>query len=136
MADIWTDSVILINYIHVHQNMGLQGEGVIIISPRYCSMGVGTGGGTGGTCPPIILPSEIFLTHYALLSRKFAHKMFIFDKFFRLASLANLHVDTSNLEIYKLKCSNYFTSFILKVSVLVQNFQKVCNQLFNVQSPS
>ena len=105
-------------------------------------MGVGTGGGgggTGGTCPPpppppIILPSEIFLTQYALLSRKFAHKMFIFNKIFRLASLANL--DTSNLKIYKFKCSNYFTSFILKVAVLVQNIQKVCNQLFNIQSPS
>ena len=37
---------------------------------------------------------------------------------------------------YKFKCSNNFTSFILKVSVLVQNIQKVCNQLFNIQSPS
>ena len=56
-------------------------------------MGVGTGG-TGGTCPPIILPSEIFLTQYALFSRIFAHKMFIFNKIFRLASLADQ--DTSN----------------------------------------
>ena len=48
-------------------------------------------GGTGGTCPPppIILPSEIFLTQYALLTRKLTHKMFIFNKIFRLASLAN-----------------------------------------------
>ena len=37
----------------------------------------------------IILPSEIFLTQYALLSRKLAHKMFIFSKILRLASLAN-----------------------------------------------
>ena len=65
-------------------------------------MGVGTGGGggggTGGTWPPppppIILPSEIFLTQNALLSRKSAHKMFVFNKKFRLASLANQ--DTSN----------------------------------------
>ena len=74
-------------------------------------MGVGTGGAQGARAPPppppIILPSEIFLTQYALLSRKFAHKMFIFNKNFRLASLANL--DTDNLEIYKFKCSNYFT---------------------------
>ena len=62
-------------------------------------MGVGTGGGggrTGDTCPPppIILISEIFLTQYALLSRKLAHKMFISNKIFRFASLANQ--DTSN----------------------------------------
>ena len=97
-------------------------------------MGVGTGGAQGARAPPIILPSEIFLTQNALLSRKFAHKTFIFNKIFRLAALANL--DTSKLEIYKFKCSNYFTSFILKVSVLVQNIQKVCSQLFNIQSPS
>ena len=52
-------------------------------------MGVGTGGAQGARAPPIILPSEIFLTQYALLSRKWAHKMFIFSKIFRLASLAN-----------------------------------------------
>ena len=52
-------------------------------------MGVGTGGAQGARAPPIILPSEIFLTQYALLSRKLAHKMFIFNKIFRLASLAN-----------------------------------------------
>ena len=61
-------------------------------------MGVGTGGGAQGARapppPPIILPSEIFLTQYALLSRKLVHKMFIFNKIFRLASLANQ--DTSN----------------------------------------
>ena len=50
--------------------------------------------------------------------------MSIYIKIFRLASLANQ--DTKNLEIYNFKCSNYFTSFILKVSVLVQNIQKVC----------
>ena len=99
-------------------------------------MGVGTGGHRGHVPPPppIILPSEIFLTQYAQLSRKLTHKMPIFNKIFRLASLADQ--DTSNLEIYKLKCSNYFTSFIKKVSVLVQNIQKACNQLFNIQSPS
>ena len=59
----------------------------------YLGMGVGTGGG-GHTCPPIILPSEMFLTQYALLSKKLAHKMFIFIKIFRLASLAC--EDTSN----------------------------------------
>ena len=77
-------------------------------------MGVGTGGAQGARAPPpphpIILPSEIFLTQYALLSRKLGHKMFISNKIFRLASLANN--DTSNQEIYKFKCSNYFTSFI------------------------
>ena len=53
-------------------------------------MGVGTGGGAqGARAPPIILPSEIFLTQYALLSRKLVHKMFIFNQIFRLASLAN-----------------------------------------------
>ena len=57
-------------------------------------MGVGTGGAQGARAPPIILPSEIFLTQYALWSRKLAHKMFIFNKIFRLASLANQ--DTSN----------------------------------------
>ena len=57
-------------------------------------MGVGTGGAQGARAPPIILPSEIFLTQNALLSRKLAHKMFIFNKIFRLASLANQ--DTSN----------------------------------------
>ena len=58
-------------------------------------MGVGTGGHRGHvTPPPIILPSEIFLTRYALLSSKLAHKMFIFNKILRLASLANQ--DTSN----------------------------------------
>ena len=50
--------------------------------------------------------------------------MLIFIKIFRLASLANQ--DTYNLEIYKLKRLNYFNSFSLKVSVLVQNIQKVC----------
>ena len=57
-------------------------------------MGVGTGGAKGARAPPIILPSEIFLTQYALLSMKLAHKLFIFNKIFRLASLANQ--DTSN----------------------------------------
>ena len=54
-------------------------------------MGVGTGGAQGARAPPppIILPSEIFFTQYALLLRKLAHKMFIFNKIFRLASLAN-----------------------------------------------
>ena len=51
-------------------------------------------GAQGARAPPIILPSEIFLTQYALLSRKLAHKMFIFNKIFRLASLAN--EDSSN----------------------------------------
>ena len=48
------------------------------------AMGVGTGGGAQGARPPppIILPSEIFLTQYALLSRKFSHKMLIFNKNF------------------------------------------------------
>ena len=83
--------------------------------------------------PPLIIwPSGIFLTQYALLSRKLAHKMFIFHDIFRLASLAN----QDNQETYKFKRSNYFTSLILKVSVLVQNIRKVCNQLFNTQSPS
>ena len=58
------------------------------------NMGVGTEGAQGARAPPIILPSEIFFTQYALLSRKLAHKMFIFNKIFRLASLANQ--DTSN----------------------------------------
>ena len=66
-------------------------------------MGVGTGGHRGHVPPPpthpIILPSEIFLTQYTLLSRKLAHKMFIFNKMFRFASLANQ--DTSNYGIYK-----------------------------------
>ena len=60
-------------------------------------MGIGTGGHRGHVPPPpppIILPNEIFLTQYALLSRKLAHKMFILNKIFRLASLANQ--DTSN----------------------------------------
>ena len=39
--------------------------------------------------------------------------MFIFNKIFRLASLAN----QDNKEIYKFKRSNYFTSLILKVPV-------------------
>ena len=95
-------------------------------------MGVGTGGAQGARAPPIILPSEIFLTQYALLSRKLVHKMFIFNKIFRLASLAN----QDNIEIYKIKCSNYLTSLILKVPVLVQNIYKVCNHLFNTQYPS
>ena len=51
--------------------------------------------------------------------------MFIFNIFW-LASLANQDIQ----EIYK------FTSPILKVPLLVQNIQKVCNQLFNTQSPS
>ena len=97
------------------------------------------GGGGHVPPPPIILPSEFFLTQYALLSRKLAHKMFIFSKIFQLASLANQ--DTSIKEIFKFICSNYFTSlkFYLKkfeLSVLVQNIQKVCNQLFNIQFPS
>ena len=80
-----------------------------ILESHY--MGVGTGGHRGHVPPPpIILPSEIFFTQYALLSRKLAHKMFIFNKIFRLASLANQ--DTSNKEIYKFKCSNYFTLYI------------------------
>ena len=60
-------------------------------------MGVGTGGAQGARAPPpppIILPSEIFLTQYVLLSRKLVHEIFIFNKIFRLASLANQ--DTSN----------------------------------------
>ena len=90
------------------------------------------GGAQGARAPPIILPSEIFLTQYALLSRKSANKMFIFNKIFWLASLANQDIQ----EIYKFKRSNYVTSLILKVPVLVQNIQKVRNQLFNTQSPS
>ena len=98
-------------------------------------MGVGTGGGGHRghvpPPPPIILPSEIFLTQYALLSMKLVHKMLIFNKIFRLASLAN----QDNIKIYKIKRSNYFTSLIPKVPVLVQNIQKVWNHLFNTQSP-
>ena len=55
--------------------------------------------------PPIILPSEIFLTQYALLSRKLAHKMFIFNKIFWLASLANQDTKkstNSNVQIISL----------------------------------
>ena len=79
----------------------------------FLSMGVGTGG-TGGTCRPPPPPNNFAKWNspysvYALLSRKLAHKMFIFNKIFRLASLADQ--DTSNLKIYKFKCSNYFTSF-------------------------
>ena len=51
--------------------------------------------------------------------------MLIFNKIFRLASLAN----QDNQEIYKFKHSNYFTSLILKVPVLVQNIQKVWHRL-------
>ena len=58
--------------------------------------------------------------------------MLIFNKIFRLASLAN----QDNQEIFNFKRSNYFTLLILKVSVLVQNIQKVCNQLFNTLAPS
>ena len=95
-------------------------------------MGVGTEGAQGARAPPIILPSEIFLIQYALLTMKLVHKMLIFNKIFRLASLAN----QDNIKIYKIKRSNYFTSFIFKVPVLVKNIQKVCNYLFNTQSPS
>ena len=66
-------------------------------------MGVGTGGHRGHVPPPpppIILPSKIFLTPYALLSRKLANKMFIFNKIFRLASLATTKKSTnSNVQI-------------------------------------
>ena len=58
--------------------------------------------------------------------------MFIINKIFRLASLAN----QDNIKIYKIKRSSYFTSLTLKVPVLVQNIQKKCNHLFNTQSPS
>ena len=109
---------------------------IFIGYPLYSyGMGVGTGRHRGHVPPPpppLILPSEIFLTQYALLSRKLAHTIFIFNKIFRLASLAN----QDNLTIYNFKQINYFTSLILKVHVFVHNIQKACNQLFNIQLPS
>ena len=68
-------------------------------------MGVGTGGHVPPPPPPIILPSEIFLTQYALLSRKLANKMIIFNKIVRLASLANQDTKkstNSNVQIISL----------------------------------
>ena len=59
-------------------------------------MGVGTGGAQGARAPPIILPSEIFLTQYALLSRKLALKMFIFNKIFRRGR-ANVQIISPHL---------------------------------------
>ena len=50
-----------------------------------------------------------------LALRKATHKMFIFNQIFQLASLAN----HDNQDIYKFKRSNYFTSSIFKVPVLV-----------------
>ena len=79
--------------------------GTIVQYEQRCYiMGVGTGGAQGARAPPIILPSEIFLTQYALLSRKLAHIMFIFNKIFRLASLANQ--DTSTFVTKKSTNSN------------------------------
>ena len=94
-----------------------------------------------GTCPPppppIILPSEIFLTQYALLSRKLAHKMFIFNKIFRLASLANQ--DTSSKELYKLKVFKLFHLIYLKrfcVSSKHSEGMQPTTFVFIIQSPS
>ena len=44
-----------------------------------------------GACAPpqLFCQVKFFLTQYALLSRKLAHKMFIFHQIFRLSSLAN-----------------------------------------------
>ena len=76
--------------VHVSYNVRLS---VSLHSPMTKHGRRNRGGGAQGARapPPIILPSEIFLTQYALLSRKLAHKnfMFIFNKIFRLASLAD-----------------------------------------------
>ena len=79
------------------------------------NMGVGTGGGghRGHVPPLIILPSEIFNTQCALLSRKLAHKMFIFNKIFRFASLPNQELVTrkstnSNVQIISPHSSKKF----------------------------
>ena len=96
-------------------------------------MGVGTGGGTGGTCPPINLPSEIFLTQYSLLLKKLAQKNVHFHENFpaRFARQSRYYKSTnSNSNVL------IITTHLSKSSCVSLNIQKVCNQLFNIQSPS